>query len=130
MRIDISREFPPDVLRAFRDFLSVCRAPLERATGQSLAGYTQTIHAMTPGEIREELKAPEGGGAGYYDPGTGRLAVAPDLTPWRSVEVLCEEMIHSLRPELPESIVRGELVGEVLRHATGYGRLPRRPGPP
>ncbi len=104
--------------------------PLERATGQTMRGYRQTIHTMTPAEIREELSAPEGGGAGYYEPSTGKIAVAPDLPPWRAVEVLCEEMIHSLRPELPESVVRGQLVGQVLRDATGYDRLPRRPGPP
>ena len=129
MRVDISRGFPPGTIQAFRSFLEVCRAPLERATGQTMRGYRQTIHTMTPAEIREELSAPEGGGAGYYEPDTGKIAVAPDLPPWRAVEVLCEEMLHSLRPELPESVVRGQLVGQVLRDATGYDKLPRRPGP-
>ena len=129
MRVDISRGFPPATLQAFRSFLEVCRVPLERATGQTMRGYRQTIHTMSAAEIREELSAPEGGGAGYYEPSTGKIAVAPDLPPWRAVEVLCEEMIHSLRPELPESVVRGQLVGQVLRDATGYDKLPRRPGP-
>jgi len=129
MRVDISRDFPPDTIAAFRAFLGVCRAPLQRATGRTLSGYRQTIHAMTGSEIKSELNAPEGGGAGYYDLETGRIAIAPDLPPWRAVEVLCEEMIHSLRPELSESVVRGRLVGQVLRDATGYDRLPRRPGP-
>jgi hypothetical protein len=128
VRIQIDPKFPEPTLKALISFARSGQAAIVEVTGVKCPSYLR-VQAMTPQEIREEIHAPEGGGAGYYDPETGDLKINPDLDPWRSVEVLAEEWIHCQRPEWSEAHVRGVAVPQVLRATMGRRRLPRRPGP-
>ena len=128
MKLQIDPAFSPKMRSAFVTFTRSAPSAIRDVTGRSLPDR-MTIHAMTPAEVASEMRAPEGGGAGYYDPETGRLAINPDLDTWRSVEVLCEELIHAVRPEWSESRVRGSAVPAVLRGTLGRKRLRRKVGP-
>jgi len=109
-----------------RDFGRNAYGPIMQVCGVRPRGH-YTIHCMTPSEVRSETL--EGGGAGYYDPDLDRIAIAKDLSIWRTVEVLCEEIVHAVQPSWSETRVRGSSVPAVLRATLGYDRLPRRPGP-
>ena len=127
MKIWIDPSFPPNLRQAFVIFARSGQDAIEEVTSRETKDLI--IHAMTPSEVRTEIYAPEGGGAGYYDPDTGRLAVNPKLDTWRAIEVLCEEWIHMLRPEWSETRVRGSSVPLALRATLGRRKLPRKPGP-
>ena len=74
------------------------------------------VHAMTPAEVRRDEAI--GGGDGYmHIDRTGRIRVAirPDVDPYRACEVWVEEQVHALAPELSEHVVRTQYVPEITR---------------
>ena len=127
MKIWIDPAFPDHLRSALETYARAGRPAIEEITKTRSGDLI--VHAMTPSEVKTEIYAPEGGGAGYFDTDTGRLAVNPRLDTWRAIEVLCEEWIHQQRPEWSETKVRGSAVPAALRATLGRRRLPRRPGP-
>ena len=126
IRLTIDKAFGPEKISLMRDFGRNCYSAMSRVCKKRPRDH-YVIHCMTRAEVRAETA--QGGGAGYFDPALDRIAIARDLTPWRTIEVLCEEIVHAIQPTWSETIVRGSAVPAVLRGTIGYDRLPKRPGP-
>ncbi len=108
-------KFPSEVRKAIR--LIAKRS--QDAFLEIMGGYPfiEVIHAMDDDEIRKDSMGD--GGAGYMEIIGNRIkiAIAPNLTPYRSAEVWVEEQAHAIDPSLSENVVRNHIVPAIMKRA-------------
>ncbi len=108
-------KFPGEVRKAIRMIAKRSQNAFFEVMGAY--PFVEVIHPMDEDEIRADSMGD--GGAGYMEiTGTKiRIAIAPNLSPYRSAEVWVEEQAHAIDPALSENVVRNHIVPEIMARA-------------